>query len=155
SGGGDRNLKLWDALTGQQLRAVPAHAGPVYGLAFSPDGRRLATSGTDRTVKVWDAGSGPRGKAAPPTPAPGEAPLGDPAGPAPARAYRSLWALAGSPAQSVPFLRKHLRPAAGLRPEQRERLPRLLRALDDRRFNVRERAAAELAGMGAAAAPDL
>src|SRR5262249_30755152 len=31
-----------------------AHADVIYDLAFSPDGKRLATAGYDRLVKVWD-----------------------------------------------------------------------------------------------------
>ncbi len=34
------------------------HAGPVYGVAVSLDGKRLATASGDRTAKVWDAASG-------------------------------------------------------------------------------------------------
>jgi WD40 repeat protein len=34
------------------------HTGIVWGVAFSPDGKRLATASLDGTGKVWDATSG-------------------------------------------------------------------------------------------------
>ena len=32
-----------------------AHSGPVYSVAFSPDGKTIV-SGSYQTLKVWDAG---------------------------------------------------------------------------------------------------
>ena len=34
------------------------HDGLVYSIAFSPDGKLLATAGFDNTAKVWDFASG-------------------------------------------------------------------------------------------------
>jgi WD40 repeat protein len=46
---------VWDIQTGQETLTLKGHTRPVFHVAFSPDGTRLASSSGDETVRVWDA----------------------------------------------------------------------------------------------------
>jgi WD40 repeat protein len=54
----DRHVIWWDAMTGQPIRAVEAHAGWVRALAVLPEGSRVASAGDDMQVRLWETASG-------------------------------------------------------------------------------------------------
>jgi WD40 repeat protein len=54
----DSTVRVWDARTGQENLSIKAHSRNVHCVAFSPDGKLLATCGLDRKVKLWDARTG-------------------------------------------------------------------------------------------------
>ncbi len=58
--GYDKQVLIWDLVTGKVVRRLKDHSDAVYGLAFSPDGKTLASCAADRTVKLWDWATGRR-----------------------------------------------------------------------------------------------
>ena len=56
-GGWDGSASVWELIPGQEARMLfrlRGHKGFLSSLAFSPDGKRLATASHDRTAKVWE-----------------------------------------------------------------------------------------------------
>ncbi len=68
----DNTIKLWDVETGKELRTLTGHFIPVYSIAFSPDGRLVASAGNylavtgikpqldieQSAIKLWDVTTG-------------------------------------------------------------------------------------------------
>jgi WD40 repeat protein len=53
-------VKVWDALTGQELLTLDGNSGFSKDVALSPDGHRLAGRGRAGTLTIWDATPLPR-----------------------------------------------------------------------------------------------
>ncbi len=54
SASGDRIIRMWDVVSGRELKRIDGHAGSV---CFSTDGKKLAAGFFDSSVKIWDVDS--------------------------------------------------------------------------------------------------
>jgi hypothetical protein len=148
-------LHVWEVATGKELCTFRGHRGEIRSLAFSANGRRLASSSLDSTVLLWDLAvalraAGPAvGKAEEKAVAEWWADLLS----ADARhGYAAVWRLAEAPARSVPLLRERLKPV----PEaQLREIRQSVTDLGSATFAVRQKAFARLKDLGPAAEPAL
>jgi WD40 repeat protein len=143
----DWTVRLFDVFTGKELAKLEGHRGPVRTVAFSPDGKTVASGSDDTTVLLWDVSSF--------RPKP---PVGDGDREKlirlrdqlqglknPAAAYDAVLTLSEVGEKAVAFLAESLKPIPTPDPK---RLRKWLRDLDAEEFEVRQEAEAELAKLG-------
>jgi hypothetical protein len=151
-------IQIWDALTGKVVAVRPMHeavrstqtTGSYAGcLAFTPDGRRLATGHPDGTVLLWDI----------PLPAAGSHPLPakqleslwtDLADTESAKAWRAIWGM--SDGSAVLLLSERLKPVL---PAPADKMKALIADLDNESFERRQEIVKQLKALGLRAAPAL
>jgi WD40 repeat protein len=149
------SIRVWDVDAAKEIGEFKGHDGAIAAVAFTGDGKRLASGSSDTTVLLWDAASLKRES----LPATTEFAakevsdlwndlVDDDAG----KAFRSIRKLATAPQQVVSFLRDHVKPAVPVDPKK---LDRLLSDLDSEDFEVRTNASAELEKLGELAVPAL
>ncbi len=58
TGSTDGTIRLYDTMSGEELRAFVGHAASVNALALMPDGKRFVSASSDQSLKVWDLATG-------------------------------------------------------------------------------------------------
>src|SRR5262249_13346278 len=130
-----------------EILRLPGHGAEVTCVAFAPEGRKVFSYGLDGQGYLWDLK--PKQAAGP------GATLSqlwdDLAGTDAAKAYRAAWVLSEVP-QAADLMQKKL--SAVVVPDK-DRVQRLIDALNGDRFEVREAASRALAELAESAVPAL
>jgi hypothetical protein len=58
SGAIDGTVRVWDAMTGEQLFLLEGHESYVEMVDWAPVGQRIASASGDKTIRIWDGETG-------------------------------------------------------------------------------------------------
>ena len=56
----DNSTRLWDVGTGNLVESFENHRGPIFSVAFTPDGRQVLSCGADEDIHLWKLGVRPK-----------------------------------------------------------------------------------------------
>ncbi len=143
---------LWEVATGKERRRLEGHDSAVTSAAFAQDGRTLLTGSEKGSVLVWDVARWGMSRSGELSSKDVQPLWQDLAGDDAVRAGRAIGALAATPGQTLPLLRRHVQPVAAADPR---RLNQLVAQLDSERFPVRDSAGRQLEELGELAGPIL
>jgi len=147
-GANEGQITIRDLASGRESLPLTGHRGAVRALAFSPDGKRLASGSADTTILLWDLARVSLERTANSTkPAAADVERGwnDLTNSDAFVVHESMNSLIAAGGAAVSVLKEQLKPIAQF---DVQRLDRLIAELDDKNFNVREKATAELKEMG-------
>jgi WD40 repeat protein len=151
----DGSVALWELATGKLRTTFEGHSGMLTAMTFTPDGATLISSGQEGQVLFWDLVQGNKDDLHQPgevTSTQAEELWNDLLGDDAARAYRAIRLLRAGSRVTMPFLKEHLRPAAGV---DQKRLEKLIADLDSQEYDERARASQDLEKIGELAEPIL
>jgi RNA polymerase sigma factor (sigma-70 family) len=148
-------VRLWETASWQEigyLKDMSGTVGRFFCMAFSPDGRTLATGHADSTILLWDATLRGGDQTGTLTAADVEAHWTLLAEDNATSAYAAFWHLVDDPRLSVKFINDRLKPILALPPDATRPL---LSDLDSAEFQKREAAKQKLEELGELAEPAL
>ena len=140
------SIHFLDLATGEVFAKLPGHEREIEQFAFSPNSKVLASAGADTAVFLWDLAAHK-----PPALAAGKLSADDlnrlwtdlSAADA-VTAHRAVWRCLANSDAAVLIIKEKLKPAI----IDDKQVQKLIQELDDDSFRVRDRATAELEGLG-------
>ncbi|MCL2211012.1 MAG: caspase family protein [Treponema sp.] len=54
SGSYEGTIKIWDIITGREIRTFYGHLNNINDLTFSSNGKQIISGSSDNTIKIWD-----------------------------------------------------------------------------------------------------
>jgi WD40 repeat protein len=145
--GTDKIVHVWDIASGAAIAAFKGHNAEINALAFAPGGKALASASDDGTALIWDLSKLVRPAAAAKAMTLDElegcwqALAADDTD----KAFTSMCRLIAAPADSIPYIKEHLKPREAV---DLKRIRELVGQLGDDQFKVRDKANSELAKIG-------